>query len=238
MVGDDEAKPYPHPKILAIDYAGACASAIRSAGYSVQEGSFGRPYPIEPHDGYSNVDYSTARLGGHTEAEIVFINTAMLDATADRPTPPGPGVDAIWMSCKSGRTDPKPLVMHQVSGALDRVYENGGVFIVSLAAQYQATYHQGVSYGRDRVQDTISPAKLTNWGFLSCMSDVVSKRTFGEEIYFSDISINNILSEGAVGATYNCTLATVPRRRGALKPLAHNKYGQVVAGYMESEKGG
>ena len=43
---------YKQPRIITIDLPQSTAQRLRSAGYNVQSGTFGRPYKVKKGDGY------------------------------------------------------------------------------------------------------------------------------------------------------------------------------------------
>ncbi|GAF89586.1 unnamed protein product, partial [marine sediment metagenome] len=225
----------PHPKILAIDYYDPCIDVLRRAGYGVAEGSFGRPYKVDASDKLCIVDVGTAKLPGYTESEIVLLNTHQLAATGATPQPPGSGVEAFWMTCKRGKIDPKPLAMFQTSSDFDRIYQNGGIFIVNLTARHEETFDYGSS--RSTMLHTLDQDRLSNWGFLGAMARLESQAVFGHEIKFNDEPISRLLASGAGNASYHCTIK--PRYTGDYwHSLAVSKYGDDVAGYMANKQNG
>jgi len=232
---------YPKPKILMIDMPLAWASVLRKAGYKVSLGTFGTPYRVEPSDGFSLVPFESYSLPNCEEQEIVIADSARPKPVDELPhQAPGEGVDALWQSNETGVIDPRPYVMGRASGSFDRIQQHGGLFVVFISRRYTVRYVVG-SASRYRGLTQKKNHDLSNWSFLSRLDSFESRERMGEEISFhreaGELAL--LLERGANNARYTTTLEVAAYLQEGWSPLARNKYGEVVAGFLlgEGKKG-
>jgi hypothetical protein len=234
---------YDKPKILAIDIDEADLQAISGAGYNIAGGTFGAPYVVPKSSQFAPV-LAKALLPNYTEQEIIVANLL-----ADQPSPmpdiekhtPGEEPD-WWAKCSTGVIDPRPRVMAALRDKFDRVYQAGGMFIVFADTRSKQTLVLGSvqnrRYGGEfQIHQNLSD---DNWSFLPVLTDLDVREDHGEEISLiaEDWPLVQVLRENLEGASFLCTLRPQERIKQRWCPLAHNKYGEAVAGFITPSENG
>jgi len=185
-----------------------------------------------------------ASLPNYTEQEIV-----VLDLVPDDPTPDPPAEKLVpmeeldwWENCNTGVIDPRPRAMVTFQNEFDRIYQNGGVFIIFSDGRDNQDFvlaRKSEYYGFS-IQEQLY---YDNWSFLSTLSNLSITRDHGEEITAAreDWPLIRLLKDYLDGATFCCTFEAHRQIEKQWAVLATNKYGEAVAGYItppEKSKGG
>ena len=232
-----EAAPRPQvkfarPKILLVDMPDDVAGVLSKEGYNLGVGSFGRPYKVKTGSDYQPVIVRPS-LPNYTEQEIVIVDLvpkSPVDGPSGEKDSPMEELD-WWAKCSDGVIDPRPRTMAMVQKQLDRVLENGGMFIIFadtrdrkqiVYARLNRDYHQ-LSIEQELPYD--------NWSFLSVLASVNVTPDHGVEInpVSVDFSLVRLLSSHLDQASFCCTLDPgwgIKERWGT---LAKSKYGSTVA---------
>ncbi len=224
---------YAKPKIMLIDMPPACDRVLRDAGYNVSVGTFGTPRRVKRCDDLFWVSGSSASLPNCEEQEIIIANTSRPDPSDVQPGEgPGEGVEAFWEHGNRGVADPRPLAMHFVRSAFDKVQEHGGIFIVFVSERYEIKYLYGAS--SHGVIDERRELDLTNWWFLSDLWSFNVASARGTEISLEPRAkqLSELLARGSANAHYSCTMSPSYRHDEHWLPLARNKYGEHVGGLL------
>ena len=228
---------FEKPKILLVDCDDEVETMLRSEGFNVRSGTFGRPYKKEKEDGYTPV-IASFDLPNYMEQEVVVIDLSPPEAA---PGPEGDkhvpnSEDDWWVKCNRGVVSPRPRAMAGVRADFDRILKTGGVFIVFACARD----HQDLVIAKfspySRGFEIQRPIDYTNWSFLTILDDLFAGEEEGDEIHVDDkgSTVGRILSEFSRDAAFQCALGL---KRGAkqdwnileFKSLAKNKYGQPVS---------
>lgn len=241
---DDGDKPndegskvkYVKPKVLAVDLSKADFETIEGGGFNVHEGTFGRTYAVA-RSSQAHYVPPLAVLPNAEEQEIIIVDLAHKPPT-QLPTLPEPpiGKDVIWQRLGSGLFDPRPRAMLPYRDDFDRIYENGGIFIVFADCQVRPDYALGQTYGgRGRI-DLGSDYKLSNWGFLSTLDKFRVSDAGGSEIHSSGERVTTITQALESGAEYRCLVEPPSWLQDRWQELARTKYGDPIAGILAPDK--
>ena len=230
-----ETVKYPKPKILLIDMPDRCADVLRCAGYTVTAGSFGTPYRVERSDKQGYVSLESRNLPNCSEQEIIIANTRDPPLTDTLPSDqPGEGVETFWQGCQAGFINPRPVAMRFFArDAFDKIFLHGGIFIVQLVGRQITEYRYGPAHRYGGLRDSES-INLSNWGFLTELSNLRSASEAGFEISFNSApgGLGTILKRADQGAQYHSLVSPDYDRRDQWIELAGNKYGETVAGLL------
>lgn len=229
---------YPHPKILLIDMKPEVATELKKEGYNISSGTFGTPYKVKKSSNYEPV-IAKASLPNYTEQEILILDLVPDDPMSGPPAEkmsPSKELD-WWAKCNLGEIDPRPRVMAMVSKQFERIFNNGGAFIVFSDARI----HQKLIHARETYSGLLTERNLEfdNWSFLSILSNLIISDDHGEEIRSvnQEWPLVKLLSDYLDDAIFCCTFQAnwnIEKRWGI---LAKNKYGATVAGVIfPSEK--
>ena len=208
---------YPKPNILLMDVDNGVAAHLRSFGFNVEEGSFGRPYQpnYEGEPVYNNSNIPKY----YREADIIIVDLKYR-----------PGVileDKLYyqdqilrINGKPEVFDPRPLVMRGLVEDFFKIYETGGCFILlahNMTDEYlSSNFHQKDPH---------------SWFFLPVLHFFSVSPKRGREI-IAETRID-LFNQAAEAATYTCVLDA--RRLGdSWRPIMKNKYGEDVAGVIHS----
>lgn len=225
---ENSGTKYAHPRVLLIDADTALEATLRTAGYNVSIGTFGRPAAVKPSDGLFKVPIDSASLPDLGEQELLIINTVQADPSEQLQNEhPAEGVEEIFQRANRGSIDPRPLVMAHVRPTLERVLMHGGIFIVIAGAEYSVDYVLG-RYKYSKIEITRHES-YSSWGFLGDLRELRSLSRRGKEISF----LPPLLKRASEEAKYSCALnvnSIYPAERWV--ELAKNKFGEPVAGLI------
>jgi len=233
-----EVPKYPKPKILLIDMNKECGEVLRKSGYNLKDGSFGKVYEIEKSSKIYPVSIESCILPNCSEQEIIFANiNKELDQSNLKELSenlPGRGVVSIWQDAKKGIIDPRTYSMNYLArDYFERIYGNGGIFIVFIYDQKHNIYYRGPLNGDGNIKIE-SGIPLSNWGFLKELKRFKVNNIHGYEITFDTkpYKINSILEKASKDAEYFCTITPHDDQKDSYISLAKNKYGEDVAGVL------
>lgn len=234
LSSDPSKVKYDKPKILLIDIPSSCEDVLISAGYNVKSGTFGIPYPVPRSDKAYPVSKISFNLPNHEEQEIVIASTArppsdesMQDEEVEE------GVDHLWQTAANGNIDPRPLAMFSTKPVFDRIWRFGGIFIVLLKAKYPVEYTFGSLKKYSSVEE-YSKIEKSSWGFLSELDSFTCNLAHGIEFNFNSRAkrLTDLLAHGLKEAEYRCTIEPSYENKENWVPLAHDKFGNCVAGIL------
>ena len=171
---------YARPKILMVDMDDPSFRMLLKEGYNVSNGSFGRPYIVPKGSNYRPVIVK-ASLPNYTEQEIIIVDLA---AGYPSPEPNGEKHKPMeeldwWAKCSDGVIDPRPRAMAMVQNEFNRIFENGGTFVVFADIRDKQEIVHAWSGGRLHIECEIP---YDNWSFLPMLSQLHVTADHGEEI--------------------------------------------------------
>jgi hypothetical protein len=238
---------YRKPKILIIDLPAKLGDRLRTLGYNVQIGTFGRRYRVKMSDAFVPI-VAKPSLPNFAEQEVVVIDLTVTEV-ADGPEAEktsSPGAKDWYAEASSGIIDPRPMVMRSVRKAFDRILDAGGVFVIFAEPRIWPTMVFGwidphVFRGGLQVEEEI---KEHTWSFLTVLSSdhLRSKAEYGNEITVSDGlgALSFFLRRHISNSTFSTTLHPEYRLTTGdgpvFRPLATNKFGENVAGVVVGKK--
>lgn len=220
---------YPKPKILLLDLP-ETATDLVDAGFNVSTGTLGRPYKVTRESGYQAL-LGQAQVPNHTEQEIVVIDLSF-GKLADRPVGekhrPNGELD-LWGKCDHGFLDPRVRTSNQLKQPFDRIFSNGGAFIVFADAK-TGIHVQTARINRHNSLYDDNDFQHDVWDILSELSDMSVESDHGTEmrIVTSQSPLVRLLEQHLEGAKFTCTLKGGYHRYEPWEPLVLNKYGGVV----------
>ena len=229
---------YTKPKILLIDIDEQSELALKSAGYNVSTGSFGRPYSVPKKSGFQPL-VANAKFPPYAEQEIVVIDLATdepISAPTDAVSAPDGEMD-WWAKCNTGVLDPRPRIMAALQSNFDRILYAGGVFIIFADSRdMQEIVWAKLKFNTLHIDREIS---FDNWSFLSTLSKLNATHDVGEEIVpvDGDYPLVRLLAGHLDGARFYCALQADWEINDRWFALAKNKYGAAVAGVIVPPKG-
>jgi hypothetical protein len=240
-----EPPKYPKPKVLLIDVSDDAETFLRTEGFNVCTGSFGKPYRVEKSSGLRPVIVNGFLPPNTAEQEVVVIDLAVNEVLDE---PQGEKYapleeDDWWAKCTHGVIDPRSRLAIAHQEEFDRILGHGGVFVVFAGVRNSQVLKWGHNHGGRFV--LVDDINYNNWSFLSILKGLEVERDLGEEISIVDAlsksSIGQLLLEYATEATFSCTVGPMwSTLRERWITVAKNKYGDPVAGfiYPEDEKSG
>ena len=229
---------YQKPKILLIDLPDTALNSLQSAGFNASAGTFGSPYKVELSDDYLPVIYK-ADLPNYTEQEIIIIDLTP-PKTIDRPEGEkmtSKGEKDWWAKCSRSEIDPRPRVMNGVRNAFDRIFDQGGLFVIFAQSRLRQDLVLGKApYGNLEISSKIN---ADNWSFLSILSPgyFEIKSDSGEEISVPgyDSQLFHFLRKTIRDARYTATFNPTPRIVKNWIPILSNKFAEFVGGLVKPE---
>lgn len=231
---------YPTPKILLMDIGEETEAVLNAEGYNVAVGSFGTPYRIPKSDRWYPVIPNGKLPPDYREQEILVVDLAV-HKVLDEPVGEkftSPGTPDWWANGSQGTIDPRPRWMSSVRKDCDRILSNGGIFVIFAAPRIPqqiqlAHVRQGYGIVKDgNVEDD-------NWSFLSESLGLTVNSDSGYEMVTTrpNTQLGQVLQEAMKDGHFECTVT--PRWQSAKSrwlALAHNKYGDDVAGVLPTEE--
>ena len=122
---------YERPKILLLDFDSVTKTTLQHEGYNVSVGTFGKRYKVQKSSDYTPVILE-ASLPNAGEQEIIVVDLAPAepsDAARGEKLRPMEELD-WWAKCSNGVIDPRSRAMVMIHERFDRIYQNGGAFII------------------------------------------------------------------------------------------------------------
>lgn len=237
MSGIDKKSNYEKPKIMIIDMPNSIVEKVKSLGFNAVSGTFGSPYKVELNDLYRPVSFNSS-FHGLLESEILFLDLAK-PVVIDDQSPPkiAPSADTFFVKCDTGEIDPRPMAMFEGREFLDRIYENGGIFIIFSAFPIVQTIYWG---SVTRVVE--NDLKIDTWSFLSVLGNLNKRYDHGTEITVKDRNFSSIfpfLNDIPKDSFFNVVFETyVVFKEKNWTPLLWNKYDECIGGLiLDKEKG-
>ncbi len=227
---------YHKPKVFLVDMPDTCREVLAHSSYTVATGSFGRPYRISRSNECSHVTLESTKLPNKEEQEIWVVNTRCPPASPCPPkNEPGEGVNTFWQQCHRGSIDGRPLAMHFVREDVDQIMRHGGFIILLADARYDITYARGSKHQYEGFR-VDGDDQYSSWGFCELLDRLRTTEARGEEISWQKNELASLLSRAAKGAHFTCVFE--PGYLGdPWKPLARNKFNQVVAALLTDDDG-
>ena len=231
---------YPRPKILLVDLPEESTAPLLSAGFNVQEGTFGRPYNVPMSNSFVPV-VPQAHLPNHTEQEIVIIDL----------TPPESGDEPQggqmvlegeldwYAKSNQGVIDPRPMIMAMVSDSWLRILKAGGAFVIFAQPRLQQRFVMGTTqHGRFYLKSEID---RDNWSFLPVFSkeniEIEADHGTESQVRRSTDYLERFLHSHQSGLEFRVVLTPTYRltheaSQFTYVPLVENKYGQIISGML------
>ncbi len=223
---------YQRPKILLIDLDADAKKTLEKEGYNVAAGTFGKPYLVRKDSGYQPV-IAQAALPNYTEQEIIVLDLVPDDPAANPSAEKSTPMEDLdwWAKCNTGVIDPRPRAMAMVRDQFDRIYQNGGAFVVFSDGREK----QELVFARHYKSHGLSVESHIphdNWSFLSTLASLDVSHDHGEEITAvkENFPLVRLLSDYLDGASFCCTFEAYYHLQQQWIVLAKNKYGAAVAG--------
>jgi len=236
MSGTDKEPSYEKPKIMIIDIPNSIVDKVKSQGFNAISGTFGSPYKVNLSDNYLPVSLNDS-LPNISEQEVIIIDLSK-PIVLDKQPPLKVTEFTNWYyaRCDGGEIDPRPVVMETIREDLDRIYNNGYVFIIFSAPSFSQSMFYGNGYQK------ISDLDLTNWCFLTVLGNLIKRADCGMEIAFKDRELSSVfpfLSEIANDSYFDVVFETYsPFKEKKWVPLLWNKYDECIGGLiLEDGKG-
>lgn len=231
------APRYSRPKVLLVDMGPGVESAVRAEGFNISSGSFGTPYRVPKSDKYSPV-IPNGSLPNFAEQEVVAVD---LVPAEDLPGPAGEKVNSdgkvdVWARGSSGVIDPRPRLMKAVRQRADRIYSNGGLFIIFASARYTQDQLLGRWVG---YMDKVGDFPYDNWSFLTASNNLLINPDDGHEILVTGNGsrlLSRLLQNHIDDAEFLCTVDVPSYIEDDWITLAKNKYGEPVSGVLTSQE--
>lgn len=223
---------FPKPKVLLVDLPDSARTKLAGLGFNVLGGSFGRPYAIPKGDGYYPV-VTSPTLPNYSEQEIVIIELCSLPVASQ---PEGekhtsPGENDWWAKCNLGQIDPRPRAMVSVRTDADRIFANGGAFVVFADEKinqqivFASKRHNSLEDSHDLPYD--------NWSFLSAIEHFDINSDQGSEVDFDRTDpLGALLSEYSENCRFTCTIDPGYPHHDNWVTIGTSKFGAAVAGYF------
>lgn len=231
---------YRHPKILLIDTKLEVEEKLKLDGYNACSGTFGSAYKVRKSNEFEPVIVN-ARLPNYTEQEIIIVDLSQQPIIQE---PPGEemlptGKPDWWAECSLGYIDPRPRIMAGLRHDLDRIYRNGGIFIVFAHTRTRSEF---VLASKEHDRRTLSIDKhlhVDNWSFLSTFSGLIITNDHGEEIHpcRGNDPLIKLIAEYLEGTEFSCSFRENSPLFNKFDILATNKFREPVAAKIRPREG-
>lgn len=180
--GSEPALKYPKPKILLLDLPDTASEILLSKGFNVEIGTLGKPYKVTRSSNYLPL-IGKALLPNYTEQDIVVVD---LNYGELKPSPEGekhcPDSELdYWAKCDQGFLDPRVRASMHLAEPLERIYSNGGVFVVFAEPKNRIEIQISRSNQYEQLYDTRRFGGDV-WSFLSDLSDMNVEDDHGTEM--------------------------------------------------------
>ena len=224
--------PMLQPKIFLIDTQPEVEQELSQQGFNCSSGSFGHPYSVETKGGSFFRMVPNDVLNGVSEMEVVVVDLA--SPPLSRPNGDGsvsPDELDWWKKHSRGEIDPRPRSMAKSCNLFDRIYKNGGVFVIFAENKIQDDVLFARSYGGQLSEE--EELTISNWDFLSELRRVITYEDSGREIKYcsEDPELVEVMSKHFKEAQFSCNLQGLYHHQDAWrwKPLAVNKFGETIS---------
>jgi len=193
---------YTHPKILAIDLDRTVVSSLQNSGLNIEPGTFGSPYKVFHQNEFYPVIINHNLPENLTNKKLVIIDLSA--AMYIQQQTQVSGQFSYWAKPDSfGLINPRYLSMDLFRKDFDRIYNNGGIFIIFANNIDEITIKTA--------KDCISPVvekleikklqnndkKYNNWSFLTEINlpNLSITKLFGRKIEVEKSFIYNLLCD-------------------------------------------
>ncbi|NCD14564.1 MAG: hypothetical protein EOL92_04950 [Bacteroidia bacterium] len=216
---------------MLLDLSNSVDVALTNNGFNVMAGTLGQPYKVQMKSGYEPL-IGSGSVPNFAEQEIVIVNLAY---NSIRPSPNGekhlPDRDMdLWGKCNMGFLDPRVRTSWTLKTPFDRIYENGGVFVVFADKKTRLSIQIGrLNFSRQLTDTSDFPHDV--WGFISELDDMAVEDDEGTEMKLLDStsSLGRLVGKYLDGSIFTCTMNGSYRDSNPWHPIAVNKFNQVVA---------
>ena len=124
------------------------------------------PYKVELNDLYRPVSLNTS-LDDLSEQEVLFLDLTEPVVINSQSTPKiTPSTNTFFSKSDKGKIDPRPIAMFGAREFFDRIYENGGIFIVFSAPPVVQSIYWGTAYRSE------TNLEISSWSFLSVLENL------------------------------------------------------------------
>lgn len=230
---------YPKPLLLLVDTDKQVSECLRTAGYDVTVGTFGRTFTVDNEDRHYPVPLDYSMPQHYTEREIVVVDLLPGGGSC-------PGVQVgldlarkldndLFVSGKPGYVDSRLLAMQVLRPDLDRILQHGGVFVIFTAAKTMSEYYEATPQGGRKGTPSFT---ATTWDMLTVLGGVSVSADSGRNIEMDrQVAASHwgrALAPYLQSAHFGCTLSASRSvsEDGRWLPLASSKYGDVVAAVL------
>jgi hypothetical protein len=237
--GGPEAPKHARPKIALFDLTRECATALSSAGYTVTVGSFGVPYVVPKSDQLAKVVLTALAPQDYTEQEIVVADLTAPPSVDSSQVVVTPSTETgFWAASNQGIINPRPCAMAHYQPAFDRILAHGGVFLIFATPRVPLQMYGTVETTNrlatlmNALGESLQSYEADNWCFLSALNrfELVIHADQGSEITpVGKGLLASILARDYGNTRFLCTFLPTSTAKNSWEPLAHNKFGAVVA---------
>lgn len=166
---------------------------------------------------------------------IVNLNVDFVDESDVTYEDPG-NVKKLFAKCNSAFIDPRPKFMFHYKEKFDRIFKNGGVFVIFAQKRYQYDYVIGeVDSNRLINKEHVN---IDNWSFLSLLNDDFLNifPDEGNELILNNTNqpINDCLTNYLKKSTYNAYFKCLFELRTNSICILKNIYNQCVGMLIKS----
>ncbi|MFA0834246.1 MAG: hypothetical protein ACC609_09590 [Methanobacterium formicicum] len=166
--------------ILLIDLSDEIYEKLEVMGFNVSKGSFGTPYNVQRSEEYKVV-IGEENLPVISEQDIVIIDLHKDHIHENEVEYIDPGdVKELFDKCDKGWIDPRPKYMFNHRDNFDRIFKNGGIFVIFAERRYNYNFliakndSNYIRNGRD--------VEIDNWSLLPIFNDLAVYKDEGREI--------------------------------------------------------
>lgn len=223
------------PRVMCIDLEDSVANALKTAGYSVERGTFGTGYLTEPSGRWAplSVNHSLPRL---IDMEVLFIGLGSRFSRIEPPTY-REGVHGTWQVASEGKIDPRPVAMSRSIEKIGTILELGGLVVVQTDSPTLRRYCFAKAGSHNTPVAEVSEHFLGNW---KCVTlDLEVAPADGAAITYIEHPLSLLLQKHAKDVQYTCVLQGRGSKasKESFAPLALDRLGRAIAGVATPEGG-
>lgn len=225
------------PHILLVDVPSEAHERLAARQYSVQRGTLGCKWRVDPAPDLLPVGLGEAHLPNRTEQDIIVVDFAA-DLQTGEPsiTWPPQSESGFYQSMVRGIVDFRPRVATAVNHDWQRIYEHGGVFCVFADEPFPIGYVYGERLARG-VQER-DEVEMRLWDLVDPLGALRVASDAGGDIRATSAAEGLGVAEHLTGR-FTCTVEAIGQQAQRWLPLATNRWGKCVAGLLlgEGDKG-
>lgn len=238
-MGDVIEIKYKKPKIIMIDFPESIVDCLKSNGFNAIRGTLGSPYEVPLSDNLLPVEFNHS-LPNIAEQEIVCIDLAPPEIIGKYNPPSITPEKKYWYAkCDKSVIDPRPIIASMIRDKMDRIFENGGIFIIFSSFDPDQKIHFGNL--RDILSYLINTEqKATLMSFLSILGNLYTEFSEGYEILATEESENifPFLREYTDKSYFDTIIKVYGDISTLWISLFENKYGDCIGGVFGQENKG